>query len=94
MVTGCYSDVSPGSPEAVSGRLVELVQDQSPDIRRTAVEALGKIGQPSRALILARMLNDPDPHVLRRVRSQLDGYRIHRWIKSGSSRRLPTHRRQ
>ena len=63
MVTGCYSDVSPGSPEAVSGRLVELVQDQSPDIRRTAVEALGKIGQPSRALILARMLNDPDPHV-------------------------------
>jgi len=63
MLTGCYPDVPPGSPEAVSGRLVELVQDQSPDIRRTAVEALGKIGQPSHASTLTRMLNDPDPHV-------------------------------
>ncbi len=63
MLTGCYPDVPPGSPEAVSGRLVELVQDQNPDIRRTAVEALGKIGQPVHASTLTRMLNDPDPHV-------------------------------
>ena len=63
MLAGCYSDVPPGSPEKVSDRLVELVQDRSPDIRRTAVESLGKIGQSLHASTLTRMLNDPDPHV-------------------------------
>jgi HEAT repeat protein len=63
LLTSCHSDVPPGSPEAVSGRLVELVQDQSADMRRTAVEALGKIGLPSHVSTLTRMLNDPDPHV-------------------------------
>src|SRR5687768_18552074 len=63
MLTGCYPDVPPGSPEAVSSRLAELVQDQNPNIRRTAVEALGKIGQAVHASTLTRMLNDPDPHV-------------------------------
>ena len=63
MLAGCYSDVPPGSPEKVSDRLVELVQDRSPDIRRTAVESLGKIGQPLHASTLTRMLSDPDPHV-------------------------------
>jgi HEAT repeat protein len=61
--TGCYLDTPPASPDAVSAWLVNLLGDRSPEIRRTAVEALGKIGSSSQIHRVIQTLSDPDPHV-------------------------------
>lgn len=44
-------------------RLSELLADPDPDVRRTAAEALGKIGHPSASSGLITALADRDPHV-------------------------------
>lgn len=63
LMAGCYIDVPPSAPVEVSNRLAELLSDPDPDIRRTAAESLGKIGErtASRSLLVA--LNDQDSRV-------------------------------
>ncbi len=60
---GCYPDVSPAGPEQVSRRLSELLADPDPEVRRTAAEALGKIGHQSASTGLIAALEDRDPSV-------------------------------
>ncbi len=63
LITGCYVDTSPGAPDMVSRRLVELFADPDPDVRRTAAEALGKVGHRSANSSLIVALNDQDARV-------------------------------
>ena len=63
ILSGCYLDTPPVTPDAVSELLVDLLGDQSPEVRRTAAEALGKIGGSSRTRHLAATLSDPDARV-------------------------------
>ena len=62
-LTGCYVEVPPATPESVSMRLAELLADSDPEIRRTAAEALGKIGHQSASSGLVAALGDRDPRV-------------------------------
>jgi HEAT repeat protein len=63
VLSGCYLDTPPATPDAVSELLVDLLGDESPEVRRTAAEALGKIGGSSRAQLLAVTASDPDARV-------------------------------
>ena len=63
VVYGCYVDTPSGAPETVSRRLVELLADPDSDVRRTAAEALGKVGHKSSNASLIVALNDPDARV-------------------------------
>ena len=60
---GCYVEAPSVGPEVMSARLVELLTDADPSMRRTAAEALGKIGRRSARSGLVLALNDPDPGV-------------------------------
>lgn len=60
---GCYVDTPSGTPETVSRRLVELLADPDSDVRRTAAEALGKVGHKSSTGSLIMVLDDPDARV-------------------------------
>jgi HEAT repeat protein len=51
------------APEVVSMRLSELLADQDPDMRRTAAEALGKIGRRSSMAALIAALQDGEAGV-------------------------------
>ncbi len=62
-LTACYSDTPPGDPEMVAQRLVALLADPDPDVRRTAAEALGKVGHRSASAGLIVSLNDRDASV-------------------------------
>lgn len=62
-LTGCYVEVPPAAPESVSIRLSELLADPDPEVRRTATEALGKIGHQSASSGLLAALADQDPRV-------------------------------
>lgn len=80
MLSGCYPDTPPATPDAVSTFLVDLLNDPSPEVRRTAAEALGKIGTSSQAEYVAQAIYDPDPRVreagviaLGRLAAQTDG---------------------
>ena len=57
VVYGCYVDTPSGAPETVSRRLVELLADPDSDVRRTAAEALGKVGHKSSNASLIVALN-------------------------------------
>lgn len=79
-LSGCYVDVPPADPESVSRRLSELLADPEPEVRRTAAEALGKIGHQSANSPLIGALADRDPRVraaaalaLGRVNDQMSG---------------------
>ncbi|MCS6294667.1 MAG: HEAT repeat domain-containing protein [Nitrospira sp.] len=79
-LSGCYVDVPPADPESVSRRLSELLGDPDPEVRRTAAEALGKIGHQSANSTLIAALADRDPRVrataalaLGRVNDQMSG---------------------
>lgn len=63
LLAGCYPDNPPAAPETVSDFLVGLLHDQDPEVRRTAAEAIGKIGSPSHPPELIHALSDPDDHV-------------------------------
>ncbi|MBX3346025.1 MAG: HEAT repeat domain-containing protein [Nitrospira sp.] len=63
LIAGCYVDVPPGGPVEVSMRLTELLTDSDPDVRRTAAESLGKIGERSAGHGLLAALKDHDPRV-------------------------------
>lgn len=62
-LSGCYVDVPPAAPESVSARLSELLADPDPEVRRTAAEALGKIGHQSANSGLIAALADRDHRV-------------------------------
>lgn len=61
--TGCQVEAPVGEPQHVTARLVALLQDPSPDVRRTAALSLGKIGHVAGATALVEALSDPDPQV-------------------------------
>jgi len=63
VLPGCYLDTPPATPDAVSTFLVGLLKDSSPEVRRTAAEALGKIGASSQAEYVAQAISDLDPRV-------------------------------
>ncbi len=61
-VLGCYVE-EPPAPAATLHLLMELLNDQDPLMRRTAAEALGKIGDGSAEPLLQRALQDVEPKV-------------------------------
>lgn len=63
LIAGCYVDAPPASPAEVSMRLTELLTDPNPEVRRTAAESLGKIGERSASQGLLVALKDQDPRV-------------------------------
>lgn len=63
MLAGCYTEAPPAGPDVVSVRLHELLADPDPDMRRTAAEALGKIGLPSSMAGLIVALHDREAPV-------------------------------
>jgi len=60
---GCQADSTRNDPLTLTAALVELLQDPSPDVRRTAALSLGKIGHSAGTQGLAQALSDPDPLV-------------------------------
>ena len=60
---GCQAEAPVGNPQIVTTRLVTLLQDPSPDVRRTAALSLGKIGHAAAATALVEALSDPDLQV-------------------------------
>lgn len=60
---GCYVEAPSVGPEVISVRLSELLTDADPSMRRTAAEALGKIGHRSARSRLVLALNDSETRV-------------------------------
>jgi HEAT repeat protein len=60
---GCLQDVQAPSVERGVAVLVALLGDHNPDMRRTAAESLGKIGDQSALPEVVPLLNDPVPEV-------------------------------
>ncbi|KXK05182.1 HEAT repeat domain-containing protein [Nitrospirales bacterium NOB] len=60
---GCYIDAPPASPHVISAQLDGLLTDPDPEVRRTAAEALGKIGYREAGSSLLGALNDGDARV-------------------------------
>jgi HEAT repeat protein len=58
-LTGCVQDSPSSSKERTVLLLLELLRDEGPEMRRTAVESLGKIGDPQTADPLLPLLHDP-----------------------------------
>jgi HEAT repeat protein len=62
LASGCYLESSP-SPQAAVQVLTELIQDRDALVRRSAAEALGKIGDPTAEPALLIALRDSEPAV-------------------------------
>jgi HEAT repeat protein len=60
---GCLQEVQSPSVERGVAVLIALLRDESPDIRRTAAESLGKIGDQSALPAVLPLLSDPMPAV-------------------------------
>ncbi|MYC28391.1 MAG: HEAT repeat domain-containing protein [Nitrospira sp. SB0662_bin_26] len=60
---GCQAEAPVGNPQTVTVRLVTLLQDPSPDVRRTAALSLGKIAHSAGTMALVEALSDPDSDV-------------------------------
>ena len=56
---GCLQEAPTPSVEGGVAVLLALLQDKNPEIRRTAVESLGKIGDPSALPAVLPLLSDP-----------------------------------
>lgn len=63
LIAGCYVDVPPAGPREVSIGLTDLLVDPNPEVRRTAAESLGKIGERSASHGLLAALQDHDSRV-------------------------------
>lgn len=63
ILTGCFQNGSAPSPERAVEFLRTLVQDKNPEIRRTAAESMGKIGDPASVNSILSLLDDPEPIV-------------------------------
>jgi HEAT repeat protein len=57
-LAGCVQDSPPSSEHTVSV-LLESIRDESPEVRRTAAESLGKIGDPRAADSILPLMHDP-----------------------------------
>lgn len=62
LLIGCYHDV-PSAPDQAVRILTELLGDPQASVRRTAAEALGKIGRPGAEELLVSALRDSDAEV-------------------------------
>lgn len=71
-MSGCYPDTSP-SPHAAVEILTALMDDRDAAVRRTAAEALGKIGDPTTAPVLLQALRDADSLVRAAASRSLGG---------------------
>ena len=61
--TGCIQENPPEPPGKITERLVELLHDPLPEVRRTAALSLGKISEPSSISGLVQSLSDQDEEV-------------------------------
>jgi HEAT repeat protein len=62
-LAGCLQEASAPSAERTSALLASLLRDKSPEIRRTAAESLGKIGDSAATLSILPLVTDPAPSV-------------------------------
>ena len=58
-LAGCVQDSPSSSRERTVSLLLELLRDEGPEMRRTAAESLGKIGDPRAADSMLPLLRDP-----------------------------------
>ena len=58
-LAGCAQDSPPSSKENTVSLLLELLRDEVPEVRRTAAESLGKIGDPRAANSILPLIDDP-----------------------------------
>lgn len=58
-LTGCIQDSPSSSREHTVSLLLELLRDEGPEMRRTAAESLGKIGDPRTADPMLPLIHDP-----------------------------------
>jgi HEAT repeat protein len=58
-LAGCVQDSPPSSGERTVSLLLELLRDEAPEMRRTAAESLGKIGNPRAADSIFSLNHDP-----------------------------------
>ncbi len=58
-LAGCVQDSPPSSKERTVSLLLELLIDEAPEMRRTAAESLGKIGDPQAVDSILRLKHDP-----------------------------------
>ena len=61
--SGCLQETAVPSAERTVVFLISLLHDEAPEIRRTAVESLGKIGVQISAVSVLPLLTDPVPAV-------------------------------
>lgn len=62
-LSGCYGNTAPTDPNAAAARLASLLEDQDPEVRASAAQALGKIAVPDSVPALLRSLEDSAPDV-------------------------------
>lgn len=58
-LTGCIQDSPPSSRERTFSLMLELLHDEAPEVRRVAVESLGKIGDPRGVDSILSLKQDP-----------------------------------
>lgn len=58
-LAGCVQDSPPPSKERMVSLLMELLRDEAPEVRRTAAESLGKIGDSRTMDALLPLMHDP-----------------------------------
>ena len=58
-LAGCAQDSPPSSKERTVSLLLELLRDEAPEMRRTAAESLGKIGDPQAIDSMFPLKQDP-----------------------------------
>ena len=58
-LAACVQDSPPSLRERTVSLLLELLRDERPEMRRTAAESLGKIGDPRAADSILPLLHDP-----------------------------------
>lgn len=58
-LAGCGQDSPPSSKERTISLLLELLRDEAPEMRRTAVESLGKIGDSRTVDAILPLTHDP-----------------------------------
>ena len=63
LLVGCLQETSSPSRDRTVSILTRLLCDPQPETRRTAVEALGKIGDRSTIMSVTSLLKDPSPVV-------------------------------
>lgn len=59
--TGCIQDTAPSSPDRTASFLVELLHDAQVETRHTAIESIGKLGDPSAVTALLPFVTNQVP---------------------------------